>query len=416
MAETDPRQRAEALVHDALGALRSGGDPADADLPLALLADGERAAWREAADAVLEAAAAACIAEAWRRGWQPAEVVRHARRRLGPDAARLCARYVGAEQRPWTARRVPEDLHPRWAAQLNDVAAEAGGPAPRRPRWEAVESALHLLVLLERLPRLQRLLPVPGEPVHGRADTPARPSGAAPEAGKLSRIRALLAKAESTGFPEEAEALSARAAEMMARHSIDAAWLAFAESGGRSGGDAVGLRLPVEDPYADQKATLLHIVAEADGCRAVWDPSTGLSTVVGHEADTEAVEVLFTSLLVQADTAMRAAGADRDRSGRAADRRYRSSFLMAFAERVGDRLERAAASAREEAVAEHARAGRDIVPAVEQRDRAVDAAVDSLFGPLTRSRVRGPDSAEGWKAGLAAADSARLGRPPQVRR
>ncbi|RST20878.1 bifunctional 3'-5' exonuclease/DNA polymerase [Streptomyces sp. WAC04770] len=42
----------------------------------------------------------------------------------------------------------------------------------------------------------------------------------------LTRIRALLAKAEATGFPEEAEALTAKAQELMARHSIDEALLA----------------------------------------------------------------------------------------------------------------------------------------------------------------------------------------------
>ena len=38
---------------------------------------------------------------------------------------------------------------------------------------------------------------------------------------KLSRVRALLAKAESSSFPEEAEALSAKAQELMTRHALD---------------------------------------------------------------------------------------------------------------------------------------------------------------------------------------------------
>ena len=51
----------------------------------------------------------------------------------------------------------------------------------------------------------------------------------------LSRIRALLAKAEATEYAEEAEALSARAQELMAKYSIDQALLA-AESGGGDAG------------------------------------------------------------------------------------------------------------------------------------------------------------------------------------
>jgi hypothetical protein len=38
-------------------------------------------------------------------------------------------------------------------------------------------------------------------------------------------VRALLAKAESTTYPEEADALTAKAQELMARHSIDRAML-----------------------------------------------------------------------------------------------------------------------------------------------------------------------------------------------
>jgi hypothetical protein len=37
----------------------------------------------------------------------------------------------------------------------------------------------------------------------------------------LDRVRALLAKAESTDFPQEADAFTARAQELMARHRID---------------------------------------------------------------------------------------------------------------------------------------------------------------------------------------------------
>jgi hypothetical protein len=77
----------------------------------------------------------------------------------------------------------------------------------------------------------------------------------------------LLAKAESTEFPEEAEALSARAQELMAKHSIDHALLA-AQSGNRD--KPAGRRLPVDNPYESPKATLLHAVAQANRCRSVW--------------------------------------------------------------------------------------------------------------------------------------------------
>ena len=45
----------------------------------------------------------------------------------------------------------------------------------------------------------------------------------APDRRVLDRVRGLLTKAESTEFPAEAEALTAKAQELMARHSIEQA-------------------------------------------------------------------------------------------------------------------------------------------------------------------------------------------------
>ena len=47
--------------------------------------------------------------------------------------------------------------------------------------------------------------------------------GTVGEPKMLARIRALLAKAEATTFVEEADAFTAKAQELMARHAIDAA-------------------------------------------------------------------------------------------------------------------------------------------------------------------------------------------------
>src|SRR5690606_19631507 len=99
-------------------------------------------------------------------------------------------------------------------------------------------------------------------------------------------IRALLAKAEATGFPEEAEALSAKAQELMARHSVDAALLA---AGAPVAQTPTACRIGVEPPYEQAKAVLLDAVASANRCRAVWNEALGFSTVVGFAPDLEAV-------------------------------------------------------------------------------------------------------------------------------
>ncbi|GAA3298851.1 hypothetical protein GCM10020295_35470 [Streptomyces cinereospinus] len=167
----------------------------------------------------------------------------------------------------------------------------------------------------------------------------------------LARIRALLAKAEATGFPDEAEALSAKAQELMARHSIDEALLA----GQTHGGDGpAAWRIGVDQPYEQAKAVLLDAVASANHCRAVWNEPLGFSTVVGFEPDLEVVELLYTSLLVQATTAMTKAEAAQRAGGRKRTRTFRQSFLAAYAHRIGTRLASAAEEAARQAAAEAA--------------------------------------------------------------
>ncbi len=225
----------------------------------------------------------------------------------------------------------------------------------------------------------------------------------------LARIRALLAKAEATGFPEEAEALTTKAQELMARHSIDEALLA-ARTHGADGPGA--RRIGVDAPYEDAKAVLLDAVASANRCRAVWDGDLGFTTVVGFEADLEAVELLFTSLLVQGTAAMTEAEAGQRAGGRKRTKTFRQSFLMAYAQRLGSRL--AADTARVTAEADTGAAGDapgGLLPVLAARDVAVTETAERMFPRTTTSRVRGVSDAEGWTHGTAAADRARTGAP-----
>ncbi|NVI86339.1 DUF2786 domain-containing protein, partial [Actinomadura sp. BRA 177] len=225
----------------------------------------------------------------------------------------------------------------------------------------------------------------------------------------LGKVRALLAKAESTEFPEEAEALSARAQELMARHSIDHALLA-AEAGD-TGGPA-GRRIAVDSPYEAPKAVLLTVVADANRCRAVWHRDLGFSTVLGFPADLTAVEMLYTSLLVQATSAMVHAGPRRDGRGRSRTRSFRHAFLNAYAARIGERLREAAGEAADRAAADAG--GKDLLPVLAARDRAVEQAVDTMFPNLAKGRAGSVSNYEGWVAGRAAADLASLNGRSEV--
>ncbi|WP_051827648.1 DUF2786 domain-containing protein [Streptomyces bicolor] len=329
------------------------------------------------ADAELARRGQEFVAAAWRRGWQPADVVRLARRDLDDVHVQLLSALIRAQQ-PYDRPRGP-----RWNAQLDDLPAEA---PPRTDRFSHATAVLELYRLLLRLPTL--------EPLDQAAEPATRGTG--PESRMLTRVRALLAKAEATGFPEEAEALSAKAQELMARHSIDEALVSTREHAPK---DAPGAcRIGVEPPYEQAKAVLLDAVATANHCRAVWNEPFGFSTVVGFEADLEAVELLYTSLLVQAQTAMTKAEAAQRAGGRKRTKTFRQSFLAAYAHRVGTHLTAAART----------QVTQDLLPVLASREVAVTDRLDRMFPETTTTRLRGVSDEAGWVEGSEAADRAQM--------
>jgi hypothetical protein len=249
-----------------------------------------------------------------------------------------------------------------------------------------VESQVRRLALLAGLPSLPAVAPP-------RAKATA-------DGGMLAKIRALLAKAESTTFPEEAESLSAKAQELMARHRIDRA---LVDVGDATSGP-VGRRIWLDDPYADAKAQLLAEVAAANRCRAVLMSRIGCSHLIGFPADLDMTELLHTSLLVQATRAMAAAGPQVDRRGRSRTRSFRQSFLIAYAWRIGARLGEASASTENEVDVER---GGDLLPVLARREAQVDEAMATVF-PKTSPMRTSASNAAGWAAGAAAADLADL--------
>ncbi|ELP68309.1 DUF2786 domain-containing protein [Streptomyces turgidiscabies] len=348
-----------------------------------------------AADAELARRGAEFVASAWRRGWQPADVVRLVRRELDDVHVRLVSALITAQAPDDRARG------PRWTEQLAELAAT---PAPpRADRFTHATTVLELYRLLLGLPTLESLDEQPTPPGKSARRTH-------PESRMLPRIRALLAKAEATGFPEEAEALSAKAQELMARHSIDEALLAA----GAPAADAPrARRLGVDAPYEEAKAILLHAVADANRCRAVWNEALGFSTVVGFEPDLEAVELLYTSLLVQATTAMTKAEAAQRAKGRNRTKTFRQSFLAAYAHKTGTRLaETAAAETADAAAATQTAAA--LLPVLATRDLAVTAHLDQMFPTTTTTRLRGITDEAGWTEGTAAADRAQLRTRPRL--
>ncbi|WP_204842004.1 DUF2786 domain-containing protein [Saccharothrix algeriensis] len=323
----------------------------------------------------------------WDHGWLPVDLYEIVKRNADERAlsfvvdalARCTSRY--------------EALHPRWTGQLAEIGAAVwwDESEPHLAQWavkhielpdDAVAVVVDLLGVLVPLPALPTIVPRPGTPLahitHHNVDPKI-----------LKRVRSLLAKAESTPFPDEAEALTAKAQHLVTRHALE-----------RMPSEApttTSLRLWLDKRYFDGKAQVVHVVADANRCRAVvYD--LGFVALVGEELDLEIVELLSASLLVQATRAMVAAGEGARKGDESRSLAYRKSFLLSYAHRVGERLKAANAPPDDDR----------LLPVLADRKRAVDDLFTTLF---TRTTTKSTPirSAAGWDAGRAAADRADLG-------
>ncbi|WP_320068109.1 DUF2786 domain-containing protein [Micromonospora sp. RTGN7] len=392
------------LVADALAAAR-GTDVRAAERQLDRLVVGAGIADGPAAvDTALMARLLRGVGRLWGRGWQPVDLARIAARRLGPPAGRLVVDLTAAQRRDQ-----PDPVPAWWDDQLAGLDAALWWDDDRRyltawaaregtDRIAALRDVVDVLALVEGLPPIAVLRPPPGT-AGAAMVTPRGGSGSR----MLDRVRALLAKAESTTFPAEAEALTGKAQELMARHSIDVALVeATAERTDVPG----GVRLGTEPPYPGAKALLVQEVAAANRCESIWSDDLGFATVLGFPAELAAVELLYTSLLVQATAAMLRGRTERRSKGSSRRTKgYDESFLNAFALRIGERLRSATDEASREAAQEPG--AERLLPVLAARTDAVRERLDDLFPGITSKRLTIADE-EGWSSGTSAADRASL--------
>lgn len=357
------------------------------------------------------------------RGWQPVDLKEIVARKLSAEHAAL---VVAATIAYSTSDEIAGSAGPQWSRQLRDLAEEhprAAAAAEGATSWvaslaenspvteaEAWVNVIESLRLLVRLPAITELEPPPGSFVASRVgpDRGSIGSDSRVDRKVLDKVRALLAKAESTTFPEEADTLTAKAQELMARYSIDCAVVASREQGDT--GEPSVRRVWIDSPYAEEKSGLLHAIAIANRCRAVYTVGFGFTTVFGYPADLDVVEILFASLLVQASTQVAAAGTQRDRRGRSRTRSFRASFWTAFGLRIGERLAEVSREAIDHAAAEY---GGTLLPVLVGREDRVEAAAQAAF-PKVQLRSARVSNHAGWVAGRIAADQAHLALGPEV--
>lgn len=329
-------------------------------------------------------------------GWSPTDLGQIVRRRLRERHLRV---VVGLLQRE-TSRHPDDRVAREWRSELDDL----GPMEPVDPTTPAgLQIALEVAGVLTSLPPIAVVVPPPGRAVrraaHGRDDH-----------RRLSTVRALLAKAESTEFADEAEALSVKAQQLVSRYALEHL---LDEPAGDDTLDADGgvgaRRIWIDAPYVMPKATLVNVVASANRCISVVADKLGFSTVIGAPYDLEAVDLLTTSLLVQADRAMLGHGRQTGWRGTSRTAPFRRSFLVAYAIRIGERL----SAATDDAV-EATGYARELVPVLREHAERVEAARDEMFPTVRYGSAPAVSDQQGWALGRAAADQARLDVRPAV--
>jgi Protein of unknown function (DUF2786) len=228
----------------------------------------------------------------------------------------------------------------------------------------------------------------------------------------LERVRKLLAKAEDESVtPPEAQALTAKAAELMAKYGIDRALLAAERPETDRPEDRV---LDVLNPWGRVKAHLLCGLGAALRCQCIVMSGYRGGTRIhmfGFASDLERTDLLYTSLLVQMWHGLIAAELPEWNSN---PRAWRRSWMLGFATAVIARVREAEQSAASQATAPSQSSGSQTALVLADRSQVIRNNVRQAY-PRTRSaRVTysgsgyGDGYAEGQRADIG---TSRLARP-----
>jgi uncharacterized protein DUF2786 len=230
-------------------------------------------------------------------------------------------------------------------------------------------------------------------------------SDASPTSAMLRRVQLLLAKAsDSAATPEESETYMAKATELMARYGIEQAMLdADKPKGERE--QVTNKRVVIPGPYAMDKRSLLHRIAKVFNVKDIrlqgLKPMPGALVVqlFGFPSELAQVELMFASLTLQAiRDVMRERVPSWDNTAA-----FRRTFLVGFADVVGERLVKTYGKVEREATA--ATPGTALV--LVDRRQQVEQAFTLAFPRTVQGQRR--LSGSGVNAGRAAGQRADIG-------
>ena len=235
---------------------------------------------------------------------------------------------------------------------------------------------------------------------------------------KVDTINALLLKAESTEFPEEAEALTAKAMSLMTTYAISEALLEEAKSDEDIREEIETRIVIVPNPYSMERLTLLQQVAKPMGGYVYFFPQardgmkvatnskdhTTKAGVIGYASDLDRIDIMFNSLLRQEVAARRYALQYLEGEligGMGRKKVWNKSFIRAFSYKVGIRLKK---------IMQHGIDTYKDIGSVALVFQGRQDALDADIASRGFKRIRGSyqDSTAGTTAGYRAGDRASL--------
>lgn len=223
----------------------------------------------------------------------------------------------------------------------------------------------------------------------------------------LRRIQGLLNQAEDAAATEaERETSLATAMRLMAEYGVTEAMASVRK---QTREEIVQKTIGIRNPYAWEKKELAGHISLALNCRYMFTHYRGIPesiTIMGYQNDVARVEMLYTSLLLQATHGVIQAR-PYGWATAAETRSYRKSWLAGFTNRVFNRLHAAERRAARQYEQEHTRSGTALVLA--NRTTQVKAYYDKHFGDLKIGKKRPLADPDGLSAGERAGRTADIG-------
>jgi len=214
----------------------------------------------------------------------------------------------------------------------------------------------------------------------------------------ISRVQALIAKAESSAFPAEADAFMAKAQQLINDYAIDQARLVGADP------TSVGhTAIAMKGSYSKERSMIWGAVARANRCQVLTLSAYGSSkvtdlTLIGREQDRQLVRLLATSLELQALQRLEDLDPHATLSSPVVQRR---SFLRGFVAEVSQQLRRSGHT--------HAVVGEAAQQALVLAADAVDRYVHDNFDVGTARRRSGRHDGLAFSHGRRAGANADVG-------